>query len=79
MKPFFAFVVFCFTLGTLVGGCASFFSETDKKAAAESAYLAEHLRCVDTYNTRAQIDACRAAVQVRWGITVTSRDGGGDR
>lgn len=54
-------------------------SETVRVRAAEGAYLAEHLRCVERYDTTPEIDACRAAVRQRWGITSTVRDAGGDR
>lgn len=70
----------CFLVGALVAspelGCLS---KEAKEAAADSAYAAEHLRCVDKFDTKEQIDACRAAVRLRWGITETVRDAGGDR
>lgn len=54
----------------LMGGC----SATQKQAEADATYAAEHLRCVDAYDTREEIDACRAAVRMRWGVA--PRDGG---
>ena len=63
------FVAWC----SILTGCGP--SPTAKEAAAEGAYGAEHLRCVDKFNTKAEIDACRAAVRVRWGVT----DAGADR
>jgi len=44
--------------------------------ASEAAYTAEHLRCVDKSQTLAESHACRDAVDKRWGITHTLRDGG---
>ncbi len=54
-------------------GCLS---REAKEAIADGAYAAEHVRCVDEHETRAEIDACRRAVRVRWGIAETIRDGG---
>lgn len=56
-------------------GCAS---PAARAAEAESAYLAEQLRCVDAAHSRDEADACRRQVRARWGIveTSTSRDGG---
>jgi hypothetical protein len=52
-----------------------------KEAEAESAYLAEQLRCVDVAYTRQEADICRQQVQAKWGIaqTVRVRDAGVDR
>jgi hypothetical protein len=50
----------------LIGGCGP--SQEAKEAAADSAYLAEHLRCVEQFDTRAEIDACREAVRIRWSV-----------
>ncbi len=36
------------------------------RPAAEAAYLAEQLQCVDRADTRAEADACRTAVKARW-------------
>lgn len=38
------------------------------KTAAESAYGASLLRCVDEAKTLAESKACRAAVDARWGV-----------
>lgn len=56
-------------------GCALF----ARPEAAEAAYTAEHLRCVDDARTLAESHACRDAVDRRWGIQHTLRDAGGDR
>ena len=48
-------------------------------AAAEATYTAEHLRCVDKSATLAESRACRAGVDLRWGIAQTVRDAGGDQ
>lgn len=39
-----------------------------KQDEAEAGYLAQQLRCVDQSTTRAQADACRAAVRRAWGV-----------
>lgn len=47
--------------------------------AADKAYAADHLRCVQEYDTKLEIDACRERVRIRWGIqtTVHVKDAGG--
>jgi hypothetical protein len=44
--------------------------------AAESAYTAELLRCVDDSETLSESRACRARVNEHWGISETVTDGG---
>jgi hypothetical protein len=44
--------------------------------AAESAYTAELLRCIDESATREEAQGCRHAVNLAWGIAEVSRDGG---
>jgi hypothetical protein len=58
--------------------CTGCLSQQAKEAIADGAYATEHMKCVDDYDTRAEIDACRRAVRVRWGITETGRDAGHD-
>lgn len=58
--------------------CTGCLSREAKEALADKTYAAEHLRCVDAYDTRAEIDACRRAVRERWGIAETVTDGGRD-
>ncbi len=53
------------SLAWCISGCAA------AKPAAEAAYLAEHLRCIEEASTRPEADTCRAAVRARWA------DGGG--
>jgi outer membrane lipoprotein-sorting protein len=65
-----------FTIG-YVCGCAD--AKSAKEAAAEGAYLAEHMKCVQTYDTNDEINTCRDEVRRRWGIVTTVRDAGGDR
>lgn len=36
-------------------------------------YLAEHLNCINKFSTKAEIDACRQEVRVKWGM---AGDGG---
>lgn len=66
--------LFLFAVAFLVGllnGCAS-----RDAAAAEAAYTADHLRCVDKATTLAESRACRADVDRRYGIVQTATDGG---
>jgi hypothetical protein len=62
-------------LGVAIGvaGSGACFSREVKEAAADSSYLAEHMRCVDRYPTRPEIEACREGVRIRWGVPA---DGG---
>ena len=73
-----AFIFGLFAMGVATGfGC----SPQMQADAADKAYLADHLRCVEQYPTRTEIDACRAEVRWRWGIretVTTKRDGGRD-
>jgi DNA-binding transcriptional regulator PaaX len=41
------------------------------QVAAESAYTAELVQCVDKSETLAESKACRALVDARWGVTET--------
>lgn len=70
-------------LAALVAGAVAYVdcapSQAVKEAAAESVYLTEHLRCVDKFETREAIDACRSDVRRRWGIAETITDAGRDR
>lgn len=54
----------------LIGGCATLLgtSTTTNTSVAEATYTSDLLNCVDTYSTRADIDACRAAVNAKWGV-----------
>jgi hypothetical protein len=56
-----------------LAGCAGLRSDV-----AEATYLGQQLECVDKFATRKQIDACRADVRRKWGITETTRDGGAE-
>jgi hypothetical protein len=59
----------------LLGGCALF---EDKALQAETSYRAQQLKCVDQYETKSEIDACRAKVREEWGVAeVASRKDGG--
>ena len=50
-------------------------SAQQKQEVAKDAYLAQQMDCVKQYDTREQIDACRAAVREAWGL---SHDAGKD-
>ena len=39
---------------------------------AKDVYLSEHMSCVAKFSTRKDIDTCREAVRVKWGVS----DGG---
>lgn len=70
---------FVFALGLGVAVACSALSV--EKGAAESAYLAAQLDCVDENDTKASIDACRAAVRAQWALDAAAdvRDAGGER
>ncbi len=59
------FAFFC----VLQVGCGA--SEAAKSAAADTAYATEQLRCVDKFDNRAEIDACRQGVRLKWGVAET--------
>ena len=59
---------------TLAGGCQAC---AMAKPASEAAYTAALLRCVDEASTLQQSRDCRRHVDEDYGVTVTSRDGGG--
>lgn len=67
---FLACALALFAVLFLVGHCVGC------AASAEATYTAEHLRCVDKSATLAESRACRAGVDMRWGIV---RDAGGDQ
>lgn len=71
MVLFVAYVVVTRSLG-----CAS---PQVKEDASISAYAAQQLRCVDKYDTRREIDACRSLVRKQWGIAETIKDAGADQ
>lgn len=49
---------------------------TSEQVAAEGAYGASLLRCVDEARTLPESKACRARVDAEFGVTQTGRDGG---
>lgn len=75
-----AVALFFVALGFVLGPCASLVActppATAQQAAAEGAYGAALLRCVDEAETLEQSKACRASVDEQWGITQTATDGG---
>lgn len=69
------FLIFVlFFLGHIQCGCA--WLGRSSPAAAEAAYGAALLRCVDEAKTLAESKACRARVDAEWRITQTATDGG---
>lgn len=69
-----AFLAFVFALH-LCTGCSSP-QPTAAQVAAEGAYGAALLKCVDDAKTLQESKACRARVDAEWGITQTAKDGG---
>mgnify|MGYP000951578727 CR=1 FL=1 len=53
--------------------------QTAAQAAAEGAYGAALLKCVDDSNTLAESKACRARVDAQFGVVQTFHDAGGDQ
>lgn len=49
---------------------------TAAQAAAEGAYGAALLKCVDDAKTLAESKACRARVDAEWGVVQAGKDGG---
>jgi len=49
-----------------------------KELEAEGTYEGQQLTCVDRASSRAESEACRAAVRARWGRTDGGADGGRD-
>lgn len=68
----------CFALACVVGHCVGCASRqpTAEQAAAEGAYGAALLKCVDDATTLAESKACRARVDAQWGVVQTGKDGG---
>lgn len=53
-----------------------------KQATADTTYEAEQWACVQTSETKAQADACREAVRIRWGVKkpeLIIKDAGADQ
>ena len=68
---FLTFVAACIIAGcaiTMCVGCGSPPVAEVTPAAAEGAYTAELLRCVDQSQTREQSRTCRAGVDRKWGV-----------
>lgn len=75
MKQTLAFGLLLFAFGCCVGqstGCKPL-QPTHAQAAAEGAYGAALLACVEAATTLAESKACRARVDVQWGVVQTPR------
>ena len=59
-------LVTAFILVTTGCGSAKAIEQEALKSAAEAAYYAQQLDCVERYNTREDIDKCRDDVKFRW-------------
>lgn len=55
-------------------GCAQ--PSTAAQAAAEGAYGASLLKCVDDAKTLAESKSCRARVDAEWNVVQAGKDGG---
>ena len=64
MKKLIPLTLALFAWGCLLGAC----SAQQKQEAAKDAYLAQQMDCVKKFDTRAEIDACRARVREAWGL-----------
>lgn len=63
-----AFVALAFAgLLTAVATCGCEPPKSTREAAAEGAYGVALQRCVDKYDTEAEMDACADGVRMRWG------------
>lgn len=72
-------VLALFALGAIVSHCVGCGPRqpTAAQVAAEAAYGAALLQCVDQAKTLAESKACRARVDAEWGVVQTpSKDGG---
>ncbi len=71
--------MFClFAFGCVFAHCIGCKSPTTSaQAAAEGAYGAELVRCVDAATTLAESKACRATVDAKWGVVQTAAKDGG--
>lgn len=69
--------IFAATGFALLAGQACF--PADKKIEAAAGYEAQQARCVERYDNRASIDACRARVRAAWSTdgSVDAGDDGG--
>jgi hypothetical protein len=79
MKRTLAFALFLFGLGCCVhqvAGCQPV-PLTHAQAAAEGAYGAALLQCVDDAQTLAESKACRARVDAEWHVVQTPTKEGG--
>lgn len=77
MKTLIPLTIGIFGWGCLVGACSREVPPTAAQAAAEGAYGAALLRCVDDAKTLAESKACRARVNAQWQIVETvAKDGG---
>jgi hypothetical protein len=72
MRSTLPFALCLFALGCIVGHCVGCTAPpqatTAAQAAAEGAYSAALLRCVDEAKTLAESRACRAKVNAEWGV-----------
>ena len=55
--------------------CSEAACASGQKTAAETAYTADLLMCVEEAGTRAEAEACRKRVQKQWGV---AKDAGGE-
>lgn len=77
MKDVIPYAIVLFAIGCVVAHCVGCGPTQAAKDAAETAYTAELLRCVDTASTLEESRTCRKGVNARWGVVETvAKDGG---
>lgn len=57
-----------FALALAAWGCLIACSAQQKQEVAKDAYLAQQMDCVKQFETKPEIDACRARVREAWGL-----------
>lgn len=68
----FALAAILFGMGAILADCAEPPKQpTVQQAAAEGAYTADLVACVEQANTLAESKACRAETNRRWGVVET--------
>lgn len=77
MRRLLPLCIFLVALSWITGACREAATPTAAQAAAEGAYGAALMRCVDQATTLAESKACRARVNAEWQIVETvTKDGG---
>lgn len=75
IRQFVAIALACFAALFVIGHCTGCFAEVKQVLAADS-YEAQQMRCVEQYAHKADIDRCRAKVQLAWLVGDAGTEGG---